>query len=138
MNADLKVIGERLKKIRNHLHLLQKDFAKEVGISASSLCDIEAGKIKPRFELIYALTKKYNINIFYLLHGTGDMFVREEWDILPKSEILDKDRDWWKKFVYYFENSPMIRYTIMSHFLEYINEKGDSIKVDIEKNKENI
>lgn len=135
MDFDLKIIGERLQKIRKHLNLLQKDFAKELGISASSLCDIEAGNMKPRFELIYALTKKFNVNILYLLHGTGDMFMREKQDTFHKSEIMERDREWWENFIYYIENSPMTRYAVMSYFLTYKNTNEELIKIDIENTR---
>ncbi len=135
MDFDLKIIGERLQKIRKHLDLLQKDFAKELGISASSLCDIEAGNMKPRFELIYALTKKFNANILYLLHGTGDMFMREKQETFHKSKIMDIDRERWEDFLYYIENSPMTRYAMMSHFLTYKNKNEELIKIDIENSK---
>jgi len=135
VDADLTRIGERLQEIRKSLNLLQKDFAKELEISSSSLCDIEAGHIKPRFELIFNLTKKFKVNILYLLHGTGDMFMHEEEEIFHRSEVLDKYKDWFREFISYFEHSPMVRYAMMNYFFAYINENERLIKIDMDKNK---
>ena len=135
MDVDLKLIGERLQEIRKRFKLMQKDFAKDLGISPSSLCDIEAGKIKPRFELIHNLPKKFKVNILYLLYGTGDMFMHEEEEIFRQSEVLETYRNWIKEFLFFFENSPMVRYAVMNYFISYINEHEGLIKIDIEKNK---
>ncbi len=135
MDVDLKAIGKRLQDIRKSLGLLQKDFAKELGISSSSFCDIEAGNLKPRFELIYSITKKFKVNILYLLHGEGDMFMHEEEKMFSRSEVLDKYRDWFKDFIYYFENSPMVRYAVMSFYFSYLNENEKLIKTDLDKHK---
>lgn len=135
MDVDLKGIGERLQETRKSLGFLQKDFAARLEISSSSLCDIEAGNIKPRFELIYHLIKKFNVNIIYLLNGTGDMFYHQEEEIFHQSPVLDRYRDWFKEFISYFENSPMVRYAVMNFFFTYINENEKLIKIDIDKNK---
>jgi transcriptional regulator with XRE-family HTH domain len=130
-----RTIGERLQKIRKHLGLLQKDFAEKLEISTSSISDIEAGNIKPRFELIYNLTKKFNVNIYYLLHGKGDMFMPEEDDPAYLANKLPQFKDWLKDFLRHFNQSPMVRYSMMSYFLTYKNENDLLIAKDIEKNK---
>jgi len=135
MDVDLKEIGKRLQDIRKSLGLLQKDFAKELEISSSSLCDIEAGNLKPRFELIYSITRKFKVNILYLLHGEGDMFIPEEEKLFSRSDVLDKYRDWFKDFIYYFENSPVVRYAIMSFYFSYLTENEKLIKTDLDKHK---
>lgn len=114
---------------------MQKTFAKELEISASSLCDAESGNIKPRFELIFSIIEKYNVSIPYLLHGTGDMFIPEPDDALPEPGLLEKHRDWFKKFFHYFEKSPMVRYAVMSFFLSYIYENEKLIEMDMEKSE---
>lgn len=135
MDVDLKEIGKRLQDIRKNLGLLQKDFAKELEISSSSLCDIEAGNLKPRFELIYSITRKFKVNILYLLHGEGDMFMPEEEELFSRSDVLEKHRDWFKEFIYHFENSPMVRYAMMSYYFSYLNENEKLVKIDLDKHK---
>ena len=131
-----RTIGERLQKIRKHLGLLQKEFAEKLEISTSSISDIEAGNIKPRFELIYNLTKKFNVNIYYLLHGKGEMFMPEEDETVSLANKLSPElKDWLKDFIWHFCKSPMVRYSMMSYFLTYKNENDLLIAKDIEKNK---
>jgi transcriptional regulator with XRE-family HTH domain len=129
-------IGERLQIIRKHLGLLQKEFAEKLEISTSSISDIEAGNIKPRFELIYNLTKKFNVNIYYLLHGEGDMFMPEEDEtVCLVNKLSPEMKAWLKDFLRYLNQSPMVRYSMMSYFLTYKNENDLLIAKDIEKSK---
>ena len=131
----LKEIGARLQAIRKNLGLLQKEFAGELGISTSSLSDIEAGNMKLRFELIYHITRKYNINIYYLLHGEGEMYMQETSEVAALVVKKPEFTEWLTDFLWYFNESPMVRYTMMSYFLTYKNQSDQLIKKDIENNK---
>lgn len=135
MDADLKAIGQRVQKIRKHLDFLQKDFAEELEISPSSLCDTEIGKLKPRFHLLYNISRKFKVNLMYILHGSGDMFMHEEEEMFRKSKIISQNKNWFRQFFYLFENSPMFRHAMMTYFFTYLNRNDMLIQTDIEKNK---
>lgn len=137
--SELKEIGQRLVAIRKELHMLQRDFARELEISGGSLSEIEAGNAKPRYELIYNLTRKFNVNIYYLLHGKGEMFVPDDIEsfIGPKKYGLDTEQ-WLKKFLFYFNESEMLRYAVMSHFSRFYLENKEVIEASIIKNKTNL
>lgn len=59
-------LNEKIKKIRSENNLSQKEFAKKVGISISSVQKYEYGDVKPSSEVIYKILKAFNIseNIF--------------------------------------------------------------------------
>jgi transcriptional regulator with XRE-family HTH domain len=132
-DPELKEIGLRLQLIRKKLNLLQKDFAKSMDISNASLSEMEAGNAKPRFELIYNITSKYKVNINYLLHGEGEIFMSDEISRQSGLEILPEYQLFFKDFLYYFNQSPLVRTAMMNHFRTYILEKENLIEKDIRK-----
>jgi transcriptional regulator with XRE-family HTH domain len=113
---DIKQIAERMKAIRNALNLLQKDLAKELEISPANLSEIESGAAGPRYEVLYNLTKKYNVNIYYLLHGKGKMFVCDNIESRIDPAIYGEDTEFLKEFLKYFKESSLVRYEMMSFF----------------------
>ena len=126
-----KEIGERVQWVRKKLNLLQKDFAKALDISNASLSEIESGNAKPRFELIYNITKKYKININYLLHGKGEMLLPDEIERQSGIAIDPGHRDFFSEFLYYFNGSPLVRTAMMNYFRVYLLEKEKLIKKDM-------
>ena len=129
----LKEIGFRLQLVRKKLNLLQKDFAKTLDISNASLSEMEAGNAKPRFELIYNITKKFKVNINYLLHGEGEIFLADEISRQSGLEIKSEFQPFFKDFLYYFNQSPLVRTAMMNYFRTYILEKENLIEKDIRK-----
>ncbi|UCH96643.1 MAG: helix-turn-helix transcriptional regulator [Candidatus Aminicenantes bacterium] len=130
-----KEIGLRLQLVRKRLNLLQKDFARSLDISNASLSEMEAGNAKPRFELIYNMTKKYKVNINYLLHGIGEVFMPEEISRQRGMEINPGHQDFFKEFFHYFNCSHLVRTAMMNYFRAYILEKENLIKKDIVKSR---
>jgi transcriptional regulator with XRE-family HTH domain len=62
-------IGNTIKLLREREGLLQKDFAKKIGISPSYLSQIESDKIVPRYKKIIKICKCLNLEedtFFYL------------------------------------------------------------------------
>jgi transcriptional regulator with XRE-family HTH domain len=131
----LKGIGERLQTIRKKIKLNQKDFAREMEISGASHSEIEAGNSKPRIELYYNITRKYNVNMYYLLHGKGEMFRGQSQSGTPGIEKSDEYREFLETFLDYFEKSRVVRYGMMTHFTTFLEEKEALIEKNIKKNK---
>lgn len=132
---ELKETGERMQAIRKKLGYRQNEFAKQLGISNASLSEIEAGNAKPRYELIYHITKKFKVNVYYLIHGRGDMFMPEHDSPAEKIDKLPQFKDWWEDFINHFNDSPMTRYAVMSYFAAYKTENDALIEKDMEKNR---
>lgn len=131
----LKEIGQRLQNIRKTIKLNQKDFAREMEISGASLSEIEAGNSKPRIEVYYNLTQKYNVNTDYLLHGKGEMFRGASKLESPGVEKTHEFREFLETFLDYFEKSRLVRYAMMTHFTTFLEEKETLIEKNIKKNK---
>lgn len=62
--------GERLKIVRGKL--TQAEFASLFGIPQVTLGNYERGRNEPRFEFIKQVCSRFEINVEWLLFGTGD------------------------------------------------------------------
>ncbi len=130
-----KEIGDRLQAIRKHLGFLQKELAAELEISTSSISEIELGNIKPRFELIYNITRKFKVNVFYLLHGEGEMFVKKTGEAENLLGGVPQYGKWLRDFLWYFNYSPVVRYAMMNYFQTYLLQNDELIEMDLEASK---
>ena len=71
-------VGRRLKEIRKHLNMSQKDFANKYGMSQQILSKYENGKSDISDRIKTSLADEFNININWLLTGKGTMILEEE------------------------------------------------------------
>jgi DNA-binding XRE family transcriptional regulator len=62
-------IGERFKELRIKNELNQIEFAKKVGISQSTLSEIEKGKSKPSVDTVISTSNSFNITTDWILKG---------------------------------------------------------------------
>jgi transcriptional regulator with XRE-family HTH domain len=139
----VKAIGKRVELVRRHLNYKQKDFARALEISSANLSEIEAGVAKPRFEILYGLSIIFKVNLLYLLQGDGEMFItdkkaeeKDEYEeVVQKLKKFPEFKDWFDKFICYFNDSPMVRYSMMSYFSTYRIENEELIKRDIQITK---
>ena len=67
--------GERLKQIRQELALTQEEFGTSLGISKQFYSNIETGKSLLNNEKLEILHRKYNVNLNYIIGGTGEHFL---------------------------------------------------------------
>lgn len=124
-------IGLRMQTIRKRLGFKQVHFAAELGISPASLSEIEAGRAKPMFDTIFNLTKKFKVNIYYLLHGQGEEFIGDDVERAIGTGKFGEYTEWLRKFLYYFRESEMLRYAMMSEFKKYLLENDRLIEKEI-------
>lgn len=66
--------GTRLKKIRQNLNLSQEAFAESLALSRAGIAAVEADKNKFSQDVLYKLANNFNVNLNYLVSGTGQMF----------------------------------------------------------------
>ena len=81
-------IGQRIKTIRQALHMKQSDFGKRLGLSQPTIGQYEKETRPITERVISQLVSEYNINEEYLRHGTGEMFVSHRADLV--AELADK------------------------------------------------
>lgn len=68
-------MNERIIELRKFLNLSQTDFGKQIGISKSSVSDIEIGRISISERTIISICSKFNVNEEWLKNGNGNMFL---------------------------------------------------------------
>ena len=106
----------RLRAIRRALQLKQIDFANQLNVSGPALSEIENGKYKPGYDFLYNLVKEFNVNLYYLLFGEGEMF-RSALESVGswggKFSINSPDL---QEFFEKFERSPYVQYNVLANF----------------------
>lgn len=61
------IFGDRLKSLRNRKGLSQSEFAKQIGVSKSSVNMYERGDREPNFETLEAIADYFNVDLDYLM-----------------------------------------------------------------------
>ncbi|MDM8334695.1 helix-turn-helix domain-containing protein [Limosilactobacillus panis] len=76
---DKKLVGERIKKIRQKLGESQEEFGKRFNppVSKAAVSRWEKGTAKPEDERLKAIAKRGNVSVDYLIYGTSaERFVK--------------------------------------------------------------
>lgn len=137
--GNYKFDGRRLKEIRTHLGIKQKDFAKKLQISAAFLSEIEMGKKYPRVEVFNSLVEVFGINTNYLFTGEGRYFFvpGEEVNTGPPpgysgkpqgEDVKQMKRLWW-----YVENLSFVRFAVISLIQSFLFDNRKIIDGEIER-----
>lgn len=131
----VRKVGERLKCIREELNLMQKDFAGELGISAPSLSEIETGRNRPGIELLVKLAERFNVNLYYILLGIGEMFANPVMDYFLQAKDYAVNVEDVRKFLEIFSKSKEMQYYILGEFHIKMMKDGNLIIENIGKKK---
>lgn len=67
-------MNERLKNLRQTLHLSQLDFGKAIGFQRSVISEMEIGTAPIVERTIILICAKFNVNEEWFRNGKGDMF----------------------------------------------------------------
>ena len=133
IRENLIAIGNRIKDIRKHLRITQKEMAAKLKMSACYLSEIEGGKGNPGHTFFYKLTTRYHVNLNYLFHGDGEMFTRKKFKKkIGKNENLGEietiDELYW-----YLENSTLLRSQLIGFAAKFIYENEEIIRKNIKR-----
>ena len=129
-NDELKAIGARIRQIRKDLGLYQEELARKLDISTPTLAEAEKGNTKPGFDILYGLTKIFNINLNYLLFGEGEVQKKTETP-QEKIDLGDFNADF-KYVLSYLQQSRFYRAYLITHAKEYLIENKESVLKDID------
>lgn len=91
---------ERIRKLRKHLDLTQKEFGERIGIKGTTIANYELGRNEPIDAVISLICREFNVNEEWLRNGTGEMFIElDDEDILMEwaGRVLGGDSDSFKK-----------------------------------------
>ena len=130
MKKNEETFGYRVRQIMQRLMMKQKDFARSLHIPTSSMSEIVNGRYKPGHDFFYNIAKTYNVNIYYLLFGQGDMFLASFSDGGVFSPHFSSTPEI-KRFLWYFERSPILQHFILGHYRRYMNDEREAIERDV-------
>lgn len=83
-------IGERIKKLRNHLELTQEEFGTRIQSARNTIAGYEIGRREPSNQAIRLICTTYGVNEEWLRTGSGEMMTADASDEL---EALAKRYD---------------------------------------------
>jgi transcriptional regulator with XRE-family HTH domain len=126
--------ASRLKKVRKALKLRQKEFAECLGIAGPTLSELESGKYKPGHDFFRKISREFNVNLYYLMFGKGDMFLNELSSYTTRNKNFSINLQDVQNFLYYFERSPLVQYHIMSSFRAILHREKEAIEKEMEEN----
>jgi len=72
------MLGLRLKEFRDYLNLSGEELGQVVGVQKSVIYRYEKSDIIPTKEVLDKIVSTYNINLHWLLTGTGSMFLTDQ------------------------------------------------------------
>jgi transcriptional regulator with XRE-family HTH domain len=135
MNNDLlKAIGHRIKRLRDALGMLQKDFARSIGLSPSNLSHLESGRTKdPGILIFLKIAAQYRVSLEYLLMGNGNMFPNRENPGPARDRREVEEIDSVEDLLWLFERSRFFKDSIMGYAGKFKYENEVIIKKSIDK-----
>lgn len=84
---------ERIKKLRNYLKLSQEEFGAKIGVTKSTISNIETGRFNATDTSIKLICKEFNVNELWLRTGVGEMFNTIDDDFIAMSMNIVKNGD---------------------------------------------
>jgi len=123
VNLNLKEIGGRLKEARKAISKTMQEVAEAFGLSIRTILNMEKGLRNPDAKYLLLLHSEFNINLNWLLSGTGSMFA----DFEIKSDF-GTDIELMKEIIYVMEHAPIIRYNIFTHYLQAKNSDREYVE----------
>ncbi|MCP5102119.1 MAG: helix-turn-helix transcriptional regulator [bacterium] len=124
--------GIRLKQVRKSLRLTQKDFAERLKISGATLSELESGKYKPGHDFFVKISSAFDVNLYYLLFGEGEMFLDPTHAYAERSENFAVNLKDVREFFHYFERSQLVQYSTLAHFKSIKHKDGEVIAAEME------
>ena len=76
-------MNERIRKLRKHLDMTQREFGERLGIKGNTIANYELGRNEPIDAVISLICREFNVNEEWLRTGTGEMFVE-----MDKEDLL--------------------------------------------------
>lgn len=126
-------VGNRIRHVRESLNLNQKDFAEKLEMSAPMLSEIENGKKKPGIDFIVKLAKKFDVNLYYILFGEGEMVTDPITSYLKSTDDYGVNIKDIREFLYYFRRSRMVQFSVMHCFTQLMLGSKELVKKEIEE-----
>ncbi len=94
--------GERVKEVRNNLHLTLEKFGEKLGIQKSAVSKIERGENNLTEQMTKSICREFGVDYIWLTTGEGDMFVETDDDFMEKIDRIMAAEDDARKNLFKF------------------------------------
>lgn len=84
----MKRLNERIRILRKQLGMSQEEFAAKLGITKQAVSNMETHKSAPSPAVLYKMHTEFDINLNYIIAGTGDIFITEKGNNALKASLL--------------------------------------------------
>ena len=87
--------GERIKLVRKQQNMNQTEFAKEIAVSTTTVCQLEVGKYNISRATKHILCTRFHVNPIWLDTGEGEMYTEADTaeEIIPELvELLNSNK----------------------------------------------
>lgn len=96
-------MNERIRKLRKHLDLTQREFADRIGVKQNTVAQYEMGRNVPIDSVISLICREFNVREEWLREGTGEMFIEMDKEVQLMEwagRVLGSEtQDFKKKFI---------------------------------------
>ncbi|MFC2155526.1 helix-turn-helix domain-containing protein [Acidobacteriota bacterium] len=123
----LDEIPVRIKKVREDMGYSPGRMAELFGITRSGYVKYEAGHSYPRPQVMFILTRDFDISLDWLISGKGPMYYKEKEQPESKPEpepVLADVRELFQLM----ESIPLLRYQVLTLFSQFKLEHDDLIQ----------
>lgn len=89
-------MNERIRELRKALGLTLEKFGESLGVGKTAISKIENGDRNVTDQMQKSICREFNVSTYWLLYGTGEMFVTHTHDeevAMYTQDILDSEDD---------------------------------------------
>lgn len=81
-------MNERIRELRKHLNLTMEAFGSRIGVSKSTISNIENGNREATEHMIKSICREFGADYMWLTTGEGEMFVESDDDFFERIDRI--------------------------------------------------
>ncbi len=81
-------MNERIRELRKSLNLTMEAFGERIGVSKSTISNIENGNREATEHMIKSICREFGADYMWLTSGEGEMFVESDDDFFEKIDRI--------------------------------------------------
>lgn len=88
-------LDKRIRELRKSLNLTMEQFGEKIGVSKSTISNIENGNRNATEHMVKSICREFNVDYGWLTTGSGEMFVDSDEDFLARVDaiLVDENED---------------------------------------------
>ena len=86
-------MNERIREVRKHLNLTMEAFGSRIGVSKSTISNIENGNREATEHMIKSICREFGADYMWLTSGEGEMFVESDDEFFDRIDRIMAGED---------------------------------------------